>query len=323
GSLPLKYLGLPLVPRRLSTFDCRCLTLRMVNKIHYWTSKCLSFSGRLQLIQATLTGILNFWVCNTVLPKSTLLECERIMRDYLWAGSMTRKQAKVAWAHVCKPKEEGGLGLRRSTECNNAALMKLLWEMLTNTFPLVTWKSLLRLRPRFATNLVYTIGHNSSWSLWHDPFQSKPLRDRLGDRVIYDSGLPIAATLSMVQQGNFWNWPEHVWQLRDISSACSNISFGQRDSIGWCRADGAFSYRAAWDLIRASSPVVTWAKVVWFSGAIPKHSFCLWLTFRKAHLTLDKLQAYGVVQQSLCPFGCGQQETIDHLFFNCSYTKSV
>ncbi|GAV70135.1 zf-RVT domain-containing protein, partial [Cephalotus follicularis] len=62
---------------------------------------------------------------------------------------------------------------------------------------------------------------------------------------------------------------------------------------------------------------------VWFRGAIPKHSFCLWLTFHKAHRALDKLLAYGLVQQSLCPFGCGQQEPINHLFFDCAVTRNI
>ncbi|GAV92316.1 zf-RVT domain-containing protein, partial [Cephalotus follicularis] len=97
----------------------------------------------------------------------------------------------------------------------------------------------------------------------------------------------------------------------------------QRDSIGWRSAGGIFTHKSAWESLRLSASTVPWAKVVWFRGAIPKHSFCLWLTFRKAHLTLDKLHGFGVVQQGLCPFGCGQQETLDHLFFACPYTKSV
>ncbi|GAV92809.1 zf-RVT domain-containing protein, partial [Cephalotus follicularis] len=176
---------------------------------------------------------------------------------------------------------------------------RTLWQVDPQQSLSVTWKSLLKLRTLFATNLVYTIGHSSSWSLWHDPwFQSIPLRDRLGNRAIYDSGLSTDATISRVQHGSLWNWPLHV--------------------VG-----GAFSFRAAWRSLRSSAPVVAWSKIVWFSGAIPKHSFCLWLTFRRAHLTRDKLQSLGILQQSMCPFGCGQQETIDHLFFECGYTKTV
>ncbi|GAV92424.1 zf-RVT domain-containing protein, partial [Cephalotus follicularis] len=186
------------------------------------------------------------------------------------------------------------------------------------------WKYLLKLRPVVSTNLVYTIGLNSAWSIWYDPwFQGTPLFEKVGDRAIYDSGLPRNATLAEVLLGTNWNWPPHVWQLRDIDSACSNIPIKQRDIIGWRREGGSFSHKSAWESLRSSAARVPWFKVVWFSGGIPKHSFCLWLTFCKAHLTLDKLHALGVVQQSRCPFGCGLQETIDHLFFACTFTKDI
>ncbi|GAV60806.1 zf-RVT domain-containing protein [Cephalotus follicularis] len=140
------------------------------------------------------------------------------------------------------------------------------------------------------------MGCNSSWSLWYDPwFQNTPLFARLGDRAIYDSGMPHDAALSEVLQDTNWNSLTHVWQLRDISHACTTIPIGHRDSIGWRSIGGAFSLQLAWESFRLSTPTVPWAKIVWYSGAIPKHSFCLWLAFRKTHLTLDKLHGFGVV----------------------------
>ncbi|GAV80397.1 zf-RVT domain-containing protein [Cephalotus follicularis] len=261
------------------------------------------------------------------------------MRDYLWAGSMTRKRSKVSLAQVCKPKIEGRLGMRRALECNKAAIMRLIWDILVNKQSLwvnwckaevlkgqsfwqmehkqtlsVTWKYLLKLRPAVSANLVYTIGINSTWSIWYDPwYQGISLCERVGNSAIYDSSLPPNASLSEILLDTNWNWPSHVWQLREISSACTNIPITQRDSIGWRSAVGIFTHKSAWESLRLSAPTVPWAKVVWFKGAIPKHSFCLWITFRKAHLTLDKLQGFGVVQQSLCPFGCGQQQRLDHV----------
>ncbi|GAV59045.1 zf-RVT domain-containing protein, partial [Cephalotus follicularis] len=84
-----------------------------------------------------------------------------------------------------------------------------------------------------------------------------------------------------------------------------------------------FSFKLAWETIRPSAALVPWAKVVWHSGGIPKHTFCLWLTFLKAYHTLDKLFCFGVEKSSLCPFGCGHHETVDHLFFECTFTKAV
>ncbi|GAV92186.1 LOW QUALITY PROTEIN: zf-RVT domain-containing protein, partial [Cephalotus follicularis] len=315
GTLPLKYLGLPLVSRGLSAADCKCLSLRMADMIQNWTSKCLSYAGRAQLIQATLSGVKNFWLHNMVLPKATMKECESIMRRYLWAGSGGRKRSKISWARVCKPKDEGGLGLRRATDCNKATIMKL------GTF---TWKTILQLRPIVTANLVYSVGRDSSWSMWFDPWlHNTSLVERLGVRAIYDTGLPREATLSEVIQESRWSWPSHVWQLWDIRHESSNINIVQRDSLGWQKVDGSFSFKQAWDSIRTSALTVPWSKVVWFNGGIPKHAFCMWLTFLNAHCTLDKLHLFGAIQSNLCPFGCGQCETVDHLFFDCAFTKTV
>ncbi|GAV92938.1 zf-RVT domain-containing protein, partial [Cephalotus follicularis] len=198
------------------------------------------------------------------------------------------------------------------------------WQLESRQTLSVTWKRLLSLRTLVSAKLVYSIGRNSSWSLWYDTwYQNTPLVEKLGVRTIYDSGLTHEATISEVLQDSNWNWPVHVWQLEEIRYECLNIPVVQRDSIGWCKAGGKFSFKMAWDSLRLSAPVVPWAKVVWYSGAIPKHSFCLWLTFNRAHLTKDKLLNLGILKQSKCSFGCGQQETLNHLFFDCPYTRTV
>ncbi|GAV78731.1 zf-RVT domain-containing protein, partial [Cephalotus follicularis] len=108
-----------------------------------------------------------------------------------------------------------------------------------------------------------------------------------------------------------------------ISIACSDIPIGQHDSIDWQVKGRPFTFKSTWESIRASHPGVPWAKIVWFKGAIPRHSFCLWLSFHKAHLTLDKLHSRGIVQSSQCSFSYGHHESLNHLFFECSFTKSV
>ncbi|GAV89880.1 zf-RVT domain-containing protein, partial [Cephalotus follicularis] len=37
----------------------------------------------------------------------------------------------------------------------------------------------------------------------------------------------------------------------------------------------------------------------------------------------DKLSRFGVVQSNLCLFGCGHCETVDHLVFDCAFTKAI
>ncbi|GAV86835.1 zf-RVT domain-containing protein [Cephalotus follicularis] len=243
------------------------------------------------------------------------------MRAFLWAGSTDKRRAKFSWARVCSPKDEGGLGLRRAVDCNRVVMMRLVWDILTDRPSLwvrwckaeilkgcsiwrlerkqslsVTWKILLNLRAQVSTKLVYSVGRSSSWSLWHDPwFQNCPLISRLGGRVIYDSGLPRDAILSVVILDLAWNWSAHVWQLRNISIACLDIPIVQHDSISWQVKGRPFSFKSAWESIRATHSGVPWAKIVWFKGDILRHAFCLCLSFHKAYLTLDKLQNIGLV----------------------------
>ncbi|GAV69427.1 hypothetical protein CFOL_v3_12928 [Cephalotus follicularis] len=174
------------------------------------------------------------------------------MRAFLWSGSTDKRRAKVSWARVCSPKNEGGLGLRRAVYCNREAMMRLVWDILMDRPSLwvkwskveilkgysfwrlklkqslsLTWKTFLNLRAQVSNKLVYSVGRSSSWSLWYDPwFQNCLLFSKLGGRVIYDSGLPRDATLSVVISDSAWNWPAHVRQLREISSACADIPIG-------------------------------------------------------------------------------------------------
>ena len=49
GSLPVKYLGVPLISTKLSHSDCIPLMDKMMARIQSWTSRSLSFAGRMQL----------------------------------------------------------------------------------------------------------------------------------------------------------------------------------------------------------------------------------------------------------------------------------
>ncbi|KAL0293691.1 UNVERIFIED_CONTAM: hypothetical protein Scaly_3136600 [Sesamum calycinum] len=139
GSLPVKYLGIPLTSSRLTFVDCRPL---------------------IDKVDARLAG----------------------------AGN-----AKVAWDQLCKPKAEGGLGVRRLVTANQALILKQLWRILQNdgtsiwvdwihqnrlrhttiwTFNRDTgswsWKKMLKLRPLLQRGVVYKVGDGSSFNLWQD-----------------------------------------------------------------------------------------------------------------------------------------------------------
>ena len=71
-SLPVRYLGVPLITRRLGAKDCDTLVDKITARIKSWSSKLLSFAGRLKLIQSILFSLQNFWCRNFLLPKGVL-----------------------------------------------------------------------------------------------------------------------------------------------------------------------------------------------------------------------------------------------------------
>ncbi|GAV86427.1 hypothetical protein CFOL_v3_29858 [Cephalotus follicularis] len=72
-----------------------------------------------------------FWCSLFILPKSVIYECEKTLRRFLWDSLRdTRKPGKVKWAVVCRPLEDGGLGIKDLTTLNKALILKQLWVLL-------------------------------------------------------------------------------------------------------------------------------------------------------------------------------------------------
>ncbi|GAV91787.1 hypothetical protein CFOL_v3_35174, partial [Cephalotus follicularis] len=136
GMLPVTYMGVPLITKRLSKADCSPLVERITARANSWVRKALSFAGRLQLVKATLASMQTFWCSTFLLPMSIIQECDRILRRFLWGGN---GQGKVKWAEVCKPFEEGGLGIHDLKTWNKALLLKQVWEVLTGKSIWAKW----------------------------------------------------------------------------------------------------------------------------------------------------------------------------------------
>lgn len=82
GSLPIRYLGVPLLPHKMRKQDFQPLIDKIPSRLNSWTVRHLSFAGRLQLIQSVLYSIINFWASVFMLPVSCLKELERICNAF-------------------------------------------------------------------------------------------------------------------------------------------------------------------------------------------------------------------------------------------------
>ncbi|KAL0455549.1 UNVERIFIED_CONTAM: LINE-1 reverse transcriptase [Sesamum latifolium] len=106
GTLPLRYLGLPLFSSRLTLADCKPLLLKVDERLKGWGKVQLSFAARLQLLQSVISALNLYWAMAFILPKGVIRAIEARMRNFLWREVPTvvwlRLQGKMFVNHVMK-----------------------------------------------------------------------------------------------------------------------------------------------------------------------------------------------------------------------------
>ncbi|GJV09459.1 putative RNA-directed DNA polymerase [Tanacetum coccineum] len=282
GTLPVKYLGVPLVPSRLLFRDCTELVEKVKSRINDWKNKLLSFAGRTQLIRSVLASMHVYWASVFILPSRLMLDLEQLMRGFLWCqGDMRKGKAKVSWEVVCLPKKEGGIGIRR-LEAFNIALItshissiishkeslwvkwihthKLrghtLWEIPLRGKMSWGWRKILQVRPTVRQFIWSRLGDGSRVSAWFDNWcPISPLAQLISSRDIYGAGFQLSSKVNEIIVNGNWAWPEH-WYSKFPDLAMLNVPIlypNAVDGIIWIDHDNnesGFSVAMVWDCIR-------------------------------------------------------------------------
>ncbi|GAV76603.1 zf-RVT domain-containing protein [Cephalotus follicularis] len=291
------------------------------------------------------------FLCSAFLLLAAVIkDCERTLRRFLWGGNGTsQKHSLVKWSNVCLPRQEGGLGIKSLKFLNQVLFLKHIWNLLNDhslwvqwcmlnlirkhsfwTLPSYgflswSWRQILLLQNSALNHLVYVCGKGDRFSLWFDPwFHGSSIYATYGHRVIYDAGMAKSELVQVVIQIDQWCWPTTSHDLIDIQCRVQDIPItSSSDCIFWEAVGRLFSTKRAWESMRASAPPVGWAKLVWHPSCISNHALCLWLAVLGALKTLDKLTPLGIVPSACCMFNCGDNESVNHLFFSCSYTQHI
>ncbi|XP_074297132.1 uncharacterized protein LOC141627815 [Silene latifolia] len=79
------------------------------------------------LVQAVLKTLHNYWASIFILPAGVFKRIEAICRNFLWDGGVDYLRSPlVSWEKICRPKNEGGLGLNCANQWNKAFVGKLV-----------------------------------------------------------------------------------------------------------------------------------------------------------------------------------------------------
>lgn len=121
---------------------------------------------------------------------------EKLQRDFLWEGwKEANSYHLVAWDEVYKPKEQEGLGIRRTKKVNKALLSKWLWHFrneddgfwrkviivekygainkwksrrVTSSHGVGLWKCIMSLANHFKEAINMKIGNGRNTFFWED-----------------------------------------------------------------------------------------------------------------------------------------------------------
>ncbi|KAG7547838.1 Reverse transcriptase domain [Arabidopsis suecica] len=358
GSLPVRYLGLPLMCRKLKISEYEPLMEKLSKRFRSWSVKCLSFAGRVQLIASVITGIVNFWLSTFMLPKGCVKKIESLCSRFLWAGCIDGSTgAKIAWSGVCLPKQEGGVGLRRFSVWNKTLCLrfiwllfaeneslwskwhkfhhlktKSLWELKESATDPWTWKMLLRLRHFAEKFIIAEVNNGEQISFWHDNWTPLgPLFKLFGDDGPRSFGIHLSAKVMDACNDVGWTLsaPRSDTAL-SLHAYLSTIPLPsqslEKDIYCWI-VDGfncrGFSSSKTWSVLRPRDNEKDWASSVWFRGAVPRNAFNMWVSHLDRLPTRHRLMAWGVIQSAECCYCSFSPETRDHLMFDCVFGATV
>ena len=125
STLPIKYLGLPMSYVYPKARHYSPLIDKMSWKIDGWQLHFLSFAGRVELIKEVLHDMLSYLIFSFRMPQSVVTELEMIFSNFICGGKMHIWN----WKEICRPKTEGGLGIRRISDINMAYGIRLVWRI--------------------------------------------------------------------------------------------------------------------------------------------------------------------------------------------------
>jgi hypothetical protein len=128
---PQTYRGLPLSVEKLRLSAFNPLIAKVDKYLWGWRALLLSAAGRLVLLDAVLDALPTFAMGALELPPGVLAALDRLRRAFRWVATnkVSGAQCLVAWERVCRPKSEGGLGVRSIADQNTYLMLKLLHRL--------------------------------------------------------------------------------------------------------------------------------------------------------------------------------------------------
>ncbi|CAN1173743.1 Putative ribonuclease H protein At1g65750 [Linum perenne] len=294
----------------------------------------------------------------SVLPVTITDRIDGIIRNFVWGGSLTKSKVHLlAWDSICRPKDQGGLGLRKARELNQAYLMKLGWTILNS--PDKLWVQVMTNKYLKDTSeglqLRRKTGGSALWrgirTVWHDLrgacqqlvrngkdtlFWSSRWLDSdiiLADHAIVDlsdEDLQLSVSEAKGEDGN-WDWellrrylpPRIVGLVAGMEPPSDNL--GEDEIIWGPDPRGKFTLKSAYDILDSighHTDQDIW-RIVWRWMGPSRVRHFLWLVAHDRILTNAERRRRHLTDVAACQrCRAGIEDTL-HVVRDCKLAREV
>ncbi|XP_019181390.1 PREDICTED: uncharacterized protein LOC109176414 [Ipomoea nil] len=308
-----KYLGIPILQKRVSRRHFSYILDNMRKKLANWKTGFLSLAGRRILVQSALATIPVYTMQTMALPTGTCNDIDKICRDFLWGSTdTTRKIHAVNWNEVCSPRDLGGLGLRMAKDFNLALLVKLAWQTMNNPEKL----SVIEAGARWRVGNGESLHFLSDW--W---INDKPLG--LDDNLNIPDTFANALVSDFIKSDRSWDvtalreaLPEDI--INKIRTIPIPIDGNTTDRLVLSdRTSGTFTVSSAYNsLVGTPNDEENWAWI-WKLKVVEKVKTFVWLLLKDKLLTnLERMKRHMTTDSSCASCGFGEEST-SHLLRDC------
>ncbi|CAH9131175.1 unnamed protein product [Cuscuta epithymum] len=252
-----------------------------------------------------------------LLPLSICDRIDQLDRDFLWGhNDGTRKIHLVNWDAVCKPKDLGGLGIRKAQDNYLALVAKLGWEIMMGFQKLWvqimkakyikknssfweiekkggsshTWRDILRSKNIIRNGLGWQVGNGERISFWFDLWvRDKPLHEELGS--------PLAASAHQVKVADLL-MNNRDWNITKLETLLPE------------------------ELLEDVRVIEDWSWV-WKIRTCEKVRCFLWLVMKNKLLTNVERGKRHISEDTVCPLCNEDEETVLHIIRDCPFAVAV
>ena len=355
GSLPFKYLGVPIHYRRLRNDEWQPVECRFEGKLGCWKGKMLSYGDRLVLVNSVLTSLPMFMLSFLEIPKGVRKRLDFYRSRFFWQDDENKRKYRLTkWNLICRPKDQGGLGVEVLELKNKCLLSKWLFKLLneegvwqellqnkylqSKTLAQVEaqptdspfWKGLMRVKDDFFSRGSFVVGNGETTRFWEDTWLgNSPLMNQYpllynivqnqhaSVHDVLHNAPPLNIGFRRALVGNKWDMWSHLC-LRLMQVTLNNVP----DYFKWnLNQNGQFTVKSMYEDLMNGHTIYL-QKYLWKLKIPQKIKKIMWFLHRKVLLTKDNLAKRNWKGTLHCSF-CGNDESIDHLFIACPFAKLV